>query len=68
MRIVHTEPDVIGINLMGIRYRHEVCERWISEQRPVDFVLDNLAEANFDPEFFDRHESEIVPALREQMS
>ena len=68
VRIVHTDPDVIGINLMGIRYRHEVCERWISEQRPVDFVLDNLAEANFDPEFFDRHESEIVPALREQMS
>ena len=68
VRIVHTEPDVIGINLMGIRYRHEVCERWISERRPVDFVLDNLSEANFDPEFFDRHESEIVPALREQTS
>ena len=34
----------------------------------VDFVLDHLAEANFDPEFFDQHESEIVPALREQLS
>ena len=68
VRIVHTDQGVIGFNLMGIRYRHEVCEAWISEERPVDFVLDHLAEANFDPEFFDRHEHEIVPTLREQLS
>ena len=68
VRIVYTDQGVIGFNLMGIRYRHEVCEAWISEERPVNFVLEHLAEANFDPEFYDRHESEIVPVLREQLS
>ncbi len=67
MRVVHDGSRVLAFNLMGIRYRHEVCERWIREERPVEWVLDHLAEANFDPEFFRRHESEIVPALRAQL-
>jgi NADPH-dependent 2,4-dienoyl-CoA reductase/sulfur reductase-like enzyme len=43
---------VVGFNLMGIRFRHEVCEKWILEKAPFDFVLKNLQKANFDPEFF----------------
>ena len=62
VRIVSEKEDhlVIGFNLMGIRYRHEVCDRWINEGRTIEYVLENLAEANFDPEFFTRHEPEIV--------
>ena len=49
----------LGINNFGIRMRHEVFDRWLNEEKSVDHVIENLREANFDPEFFDRHEEEI---------
>ena len=51
--------SVLGFNLMGIRYRQDVCERWILEQRPIDYVIGHLREANFDPEFFRRYEDAV---------
>lgn len=51
---------VTGFNLMGIRFRHEVCEKWIKERTPIDKVLAQLPKANFDPEFFKRFEAELV--------
>jgi hypothetical protein len=45
---------------MGIRYRHEVCEKWIRDKTPIETVLQNLGLANFDPEFFTEYESEII--------
>lgn len=51
---------VVGFNLMGIRYRHEVCEKWIQTQTPIENVLQNLGIANFDPEFFTEYEGEII--------
>ena len=67
VRIVHKDGCVIGFNFMGIRYRHEVCERWLREERDVAYVLEHLAAGNFDPEFFRRHEPEIVRTLRAQL-
>lgn len=58
------DTRVTGFNLMGVRYRHEVCERWIREERPVEYVVDRLADANFDPEFFARHEKDFQKAFR----
>ena len=54
VRINYTAEDgrVLGFNLLGIRYRHDVCERWILERRTIDYVLQHLREANFDPEFY----------------
>ena len=49
----------IGINNFGIRMRHEVFDRWLNEEKSVDHVIENFREANFDPEFYDRHENEI---------
>lgn len=51
---------VRGFNLMGIRYRHEVCEQWILGEKHIEAVLAELATANFDPEFFDQYESHLV--------
>lgn len=51
---------VTGFNLMGIRYRHEVCERWLEHHTPIEEVLQQLSLANFDPEFFDEYESFLV--------
>ena len=50
----------LGLNTFGIRMRHECFDRWLREKRSVDFVMEHLGEANFDPEFFQRHEQEIA--------
>ena len=49
-----------GFNLMGVRYRHEVCRKWLAEKTSVEDVLQNLGIVNFDPEFYDEYESELV--------
>jgi hypothetical protein len=56
----------IGFNLMGIRYRHEVCEKWIKEKTPVEEVLQNLKLANFDPEFYKTFEAALVQKYNQQ--
>jgi NAD(P)H-nitrite reductase large subunit len=52
--------QVVGFNLMGVRYRHEVCERWLTQKTPIIDVIQNLGLANFDPEFFKEYEAEVV--------
>lgn len=52
--------EVVGFNLMGIRYRHEVCEKWILQKTHVESVLQNLSLANFDPEFYKEYEKDII--------
>ncbi|PHI18306.1 FAD-dependent oxidoreductase [Lewinellaceae bacterium SD302] len=58
--------QVRGFNLMGIRYRHEVCEKWIKEGTDIEAVLRDLALANFDPEFYDCYEKEVVAEYNRQ--
>lgn len=62
IRIVYSSADysVVGFNLLGIRFRQNVCQKWIRERRPLHYVLANLSEANFDPEFFKSYEKEII--------
>lgn len=50
----------LGINTFGIRMRHEIFDRWLTEGRDVDFVMEHLVDANFDPEFFKKYERQIV--------
>lgn len=54
-----------GINTLGIRMRHYVFDRWLTEKRTVDFVVSQLQEANFDPEFYKRHEKAIQQAYQQ---
>ncbi|WP_116107207.1 NAD(P)/FAD-dependent oxidoreductase [Lewinella sp. IMCC34191] len=57
---------VRGFNLMGIRYRQEVCEKWIREGANIEEVLQDLGMANFDPEFYAEYEYDIVALFNEQ--
>lgn len=68
IRIVYSAHDysVIGFNLFGIRFRQNVCEHWIREKKSLQYVLENLGEANFDPEFFTQFEKNIVELFNEQ--
>lgn len=52
--------EFLGINTFGIRLRHECFDQWLREKKTIGFVIDHLREANFDPEFYERHEDEIV--------
>jgi hypothetical protein len=57
---------VVGINTFGIRYRHELFEKCIKYKKPIEFVLEHLPQANFDPEFFEKHEEEIITEFNRQ--
>lgn len=52
--------EFIGINTFGIRMRHDFFNRILKQKRSVDYVLEHLADANFDPEFYKLHEPEIL--------
>ncbi len=62
LRIVYNtkEKNVIGFNVFGIRMRHKVCESWIIEKRTIEYVMENLKDANFNPEFYTRYEEEVI--------
>ncbi len=68
VRIVYERDSlaVKGFNLMGIRFRHEVCEKWIRQTTPMPEVIQNLRLANFDPEFSKKFEKELAEQFREQ--
>lgn len=51
VRINYTEQAVIGFNLMGVRFRQAVCEKWIMAKNNIEEVLSNLELALFDQEF-----------------
>ncbi|MDO6801510.1 FAD-dependent oxidoreductase [Wenyingzhuangia sp. 1_MG-2023] len=50
----------IGINNFGIRMRHNVFDKWLTENRTIEYVLEHLKDANFDPEFYVQYEREII--------
>ena len=49
----------LGINTFGIRMRHENFDNWLRSGATIHEVIRDLPDANFDPEFFPRYESEI---------
>jgi NAD(P)H-nitrite reductase large subunit len=57
---------VTGFNLMGIRYRHDVCEKWIADKTKIETVIENLSLANFDPEFFEEYESAFMDTYNQK--
>jgi len=57
---------VTGFNLMGIRYRHAVCEKWIADKTKIETVIENLSLANFDPELFEEYESAFMDTYNQK--
>jgi NADPH-dependent 2,4-dienoyl-CoA reductase/sulfur reductase-like enzyme len=52
--------ELLGINTFGIRLRHEIFDRWLTEKRTIAYVMEHMADANFDPEFYRTYEKDIV--------
>ncbi|TAN13711.1 MAG: NAD(P)/FAD-dependent oxidoreductase [Chitinophagaceae bacterium] len=67
-RVVYEKMDhtLIGINSFGFRLRHKLFDKWLQEKRTVEFMMEHLAAANFDPEFFQKHERSIVNSFNEK--
>jgi len=52
--------EFIGINTLGIRMRHEFFEKILTKKKSIEHVLEHLADANFDPEFYKLYEKELI--------
>ncbi|TYC12102.1 NAD(P)/FAD-dependent oxidoreductase [Bizionia gelidisalsuginis] len=59
--------EFLGINTFGIRMKHEVFDRWLTEKRAIDYVIHHLHDANFDPEFFKRFEKDILKTFQNKL-
>lgn len=62
-----TSNEFLGINTFGIRMRHEIFDRWLTEKRDVDYIMNHLPKANFDPEFYKHYEKDILKAYNNQL-
>ena len=51
---------LLGVNNFGFRLRHHAFDKWFKQERTVEYVLEHLKDANFDPELFKTYEQAIV--------
>jgi NAD(P)H-nitrite reductase large subunit len=67
-RAVYNRNDetIIGMNALGMRLDHNLCDKWLQEKRKIDDVMASLYQLNFDPEFSDKHEKAILSLYNEQ--
>ncbi|MBD1396846.1 NAD(P)/FAD-dependent oxidoreductase [Pontibacter sp. JH31] len=55
-----------GVNVFGMRLRHAFFDKALRRNVTVEEVIGKLQEANFDPEFYDRHYAEILQRFNQQ--
>lgn len=60
------DTKIIGFNLLGLRFRHRVCEDWIREEESVEDVIEWLGQTRFDPEFYSDYGRMIKKAFRKR--
>ena len=53
-RIIVKDDRVVGFNMLGSRWNHEVLLDWIHDRRGRDWVVERLHEAQFDEELTPR--------------
>ncbi|MDT8347706.1 MAG: FAD-dependent oxidoreductase, partial [Flavobacteriaceae bacterium] len=58
--------EFLGINTFGIRMRHEIFDAWLTQHKSIDYVIEHLSEAMFDPEFFKTHTNAIQHAFAKE--
>lgn len=66
---IHFDVDTLivkGVNVFGIRHRHQVWENWLATKATMKEVMTDLSAANFDPEFFKQYEGSIINEWNKQ--
>jgi NAD(P)H-nitrite reductase large subunit len=68
LRIVFDREShqLLGVNNFGFRLRHHAFDKWFEQEKTVEYLLEHLEDANFDPEFFKKHESAIIAQFNQQ--
>jgi len=56
----------LGLNTFGIRIRHEVMNKHLDSEASIDEVMEELKDANFDPEFYRLHEEDIIAKFNKE--
>lgn len=56
----------IGVNTFGIRMRHNVFDGWLNENKSIEYIIEHLKDANFDPEFYKTFEQDIINKFNQQ--
>ncbi len=59
---------ITGFNLFNLRFRHEVCEDWIRNEKPIEYVIEHLQKAHFNPEFYKNYTKMIQTKFKENYS
>jgi hypothetical protein len=68
VRIVFRQEgeQIVGCNFLGIRQRQTTWQGWIREGHTLDYALENLRAACFDPKLFRPFEATAVAACNQQ--
>lgn len=57
---------LLGVNNFGFRLRHHAFDKWFKQEKGVEYVLQHLKDANFDPELYKTYESEIISKFNQE--
>lgn len=59
--------EFLGINTFGIRMKHEFFDTVLTEKKSVGYVVENIKQSFFDPEFFVSYQNEIQNTFFKQI-
>lgn len=57
---------ILGVNLFGIRHRHDVWRHWLNSGATLAHVLNRINDADFDPEFTRPIYGALIEAARRE--
>ena len=58
--------EFIGINVFGMKLRHQLLDKWLLQKASIDHILTHLESAIFDKEFAKKYVAEIVNSFNTQ--
>lgn len=61
------EKSFLAANAFGVRLNHKKIDQWIGEKCSIEKVIENLQEANFDPEFYKNYISLAQQSFHQQL-
>lgn len=58
--------ELVGMNNFGFRLRHHALDQWLKKGKSINYVMEHLRDANFDPEFYKTHEPQIIDQFNDE--
>ena len=62
----NASKEFIGVNVFGLKLRHEYLDKWLQDKVSIEYVLSNLPLAFFDKEFSRSYATDIIEAYNKQ--